>query len=208
MGTSYIYECGSLYPLLVNLMHATARMISGVWRITPAKKSPKKKRSKYLFKITVVGPDDKLLEEVLSTFDDPVVAVDGIRIGSTEVDTDTSEIHAVFMSPKHSALDILLTLTYKGASAVIIVCKDTDPEIETIYRNEVRDNLGTGIPTRTIQVSLPLDDFKKNEIHHLFDDVIEEILEKKTKKKAPKKEPSKKKPAKKKPATKKATKSK
>jgi len=155
----------------------------------PAKDSPKTKRSRYLFKITVVGPDDKLLEAVLSTFDDPVVAVDGIRIGSTEVDTDTSEIHAVFMSPKHSALDILLTLTYKGASAVIIVCKDADPEIETIYRNEIRENLGTGVPTRVVQVDLPIDDFKKNEIHHCFDEVIEEILEKRTKseKSAPKK---------------------
>jgi len=170
-----------------------------------SKDTTQKKRSRYLFKITVVGPDDKLLEAVLSTFDDPVVAVDGIRIGSTEVDTDTSEIHAVFMSPKHSALDILLTLTYKGSSAVIIVCKDADPEIETIYRNEIRENLGTGIPTRVVQVDLPIDDFKKNEIHHLFDEVIEEILEKRTK---PKKPASKKKPAPKKTTPKMKTKSK
>jgi hypothetical protein len=123
----------------------------------------------------------------LSTFDDPVVAVDGIRIGSTEYDTDTSEIHAVFMSPKHSALDILLTLTYKGASAVIIVCKDLDPDVETIYRNEIRENLGSGIPTRVVHVTLPIDDFKRNEIHHLFDDVVEEILEKKANKPVSKK---------------------
>lgn len=180
--------------------------------MTPAETTTKKKRSKYLFKITVVGPDDRLLEEVLSTFDDPVVAVDGIRIGSTEYDTDTSEIHAVFMSPKHSALDILLTLTYKGASAVMIVCKDSDLEIETIYRNEIRENLGTGIPTRVVTVSLPLDEFKRNEIHHIFDDVVEEILEKKTKKKAtPKKKPSSKKktaPKKKAPTKKPASKTK
>ena len=210
VGTSYICKWGRLYPLLVNLMHANTRMILGVSRITPAKTTPKKKRSKYLFKITVVGPDDKLLEAVLSSFDDPLVAVDGIRIGYTELDTDTSEVHAVFMSPKHSALDILLTLTYKGASAVIIVCKDADPEIETIYRNEIRDNLGTGIPTRVVKVVLPLDDFKKNEIHHIFDEIIEEILEKKTKvkKTAPKKaSPKKKTPAMTK-KTKKTTKSK
>ena len=110
------------------------------------------------------------------------------------------------MSPKHSALDILLTLTYKGASAVIIVCKDADPDVETIYRNEIRENLGTGVPTRVIQVTLPLDDFKRNEIHHLFDDVVEEILTKKTKKTAPKKKATAKKSAtkpKKKPAPKK-----
>lgn len=173
--------------------------------MSPAKKTTTKKRSKYLFKITVVGPDDKLLEAVLSTFDDPVVAVDGIRIGSTEIDTDTSEIHAVFMSPKHSALDILLTLTYKGASAVLIVCPSADPEIETIYRNEIRENLGTGVPTRILQVELPLDDFKKNEIHHICDEIVEEILEKRTK---PKKPAPKKKPATKKKAPAKKTKKK
>lgn len=142
--------------------------------------STKKKRSRYLFKITVVGPDDKLLEKVLSTFD-PVVAVDGIRIGSSEFDTDTSDIHAVFMSPKHSALDILLTLTYKGSSAVIIVLKEPDPDIEIIYRNEIRENLGSGIPTRVLSVTLPLDEFEKNEIHHIFDEVVEEILAMKVK---------------------------
>ncbi|MHA1614494.1 MAG: hypothetical protein ACTSYJ_06575 [Candidatus Thorarchaeota archaeon] len=87
------------------------------------------------------------------------------------------------MSPKHSALDILLTLTYKGTSAVIIVVKDADPEIETIYRNEIRETLGTGIPTRVVHVKLPLDEFKKNEIHYIFDEVVEEILEKKIKQK-------------------------
>ncbi len=154
-----------------------------------------------------MGPDDKLLEEVLSTFDDPVVSVDGIRIGSTEIDTDTSEVHAVFMSPKHSALDILLTLTYKGASGVIIVCKDIDPEIETIYRNEIRENLGSGIPTRVISVDIPIDDFKKNEIHHVFDDVVEEILAKKTaSKKKPATSSKKKKDTKKKITTKKPAK--
>lgn len=128
----------------------------------------------------MVGPDDKLLEKVLSTFK-PVVTVDGIRIGSTEFDIDSSEIRAVFMSPKHSALDILLALTYKGASAVVIVLKEPDLEIETIYRNEIRKNLGSGVPTRVLTVELPFDEFKKNEIHHTFDDVVEEILEKKIK---------------------------
>ncbi len=99
------------------------------------------------------------------------------------------------MSPRHSALDILLTLTYKGTRAVIIVGDDVDPEIETIYRNEIRENLGTGIPTRVVHVKLPLDEFKKNEIHHIFDEIVEEILEKKTesKKKASKKVTKKKK---------------
>lgn len=72
---------------------------------------------------------------------------------------------------------------------MIIVVDDVDPEIETIYRNEIRENLGTGIPTRVVHVSLPIDEFKKNEIHHIFDEIVEEILEKKTK---PKKNASKK----------------
>ncbi|TFG28085.1 hypothetical protein EU527_17760 [Candidatus Thorarchaeota archaeon] len=85
------------------------------------------------------------------------------------------------MSPKHSALDILLTLTYKGSSAVIIVLKEPDPEIEIIYRNEIRENLGSGIPTRVLSVALPLDEYKKNEIYHVFDEIVEEILEMKGK---------------------------
>ena len=72
---------------------------------------------------------------------------------------------------------------------MIIVVEDVDPEIETIYRNEIRENLGTGIPTRVVNVKLPLDEFKKNEIHYIFDEIVAEILEKKIKqkKKVPKK---------------------
>ncbi len=146
--------------------------------MTPKDKEPKTKKaskSKYLFKITVVGPEDSLLEDVLSTFD-PVVKVDGIRIVSADRSTDDSEVRAVFMSPKHAALDILLSLTFKGASAVIIVLRDPDPELETIYRNEIRENLGTGIPTRVVTVGSSLDEFKRNEIHHCFDELVDEIL--------------------------------
>jgi signal recognition particle receptor subunit beta len=150
--------------------------------LTPDEKRTSKKMNNYLFKITVVGPDDKLLMDVLSLFDDPVVAVDGIRIGSTEVDFDTSEVHAIFMSPRHSALDILLTLTYKGASGAIIVLRESDLEIETMYRNEIRDNLGTDIPAHIVIVGSTMDKFKQTEILHIFDEVVAEILERKTKK--------------------------
>ncbi|MGQ4912020.1 MAG: hypothetical protein ACP6KW_07600 [Candidatus Thorarchaeota archaeon] len=137
-------------------------------------------KTRYLFKITVVGPEDNLLGELLSTFDDPVVSVDGIRIGSTEVDIDSSEVRAVFMSPRHSALDILLALTYRGASGAMIVLREADPEIEAVYRNEVRENLGTNIPTRVVVIEGQLDEFKKNEIRHVFDDMVAEILEMKS----------------------------
>ena len=162
--------------------------------MTPTDKK-KKGKSKYLFKITVVGPDDSLLEDVLSTFD-PVVKVDGIRIVSAGHSTDESDVRAVFMSPKHAALDILLSMTYKGASAVIIVLRDADPQLETIYRNEIRENLGTKVPTRIVTIESALDEYKRTEIHHTFDELIEEILaqrEKEQKVKQKKKEKDKKK---------------
>ncbi|MFW9793723.1 MAG: hypothetical protein ACFFEE_05455 [Candidatus Thorarchaeota archaeon] len=146
------------------------------------KKSPKKRtKSRYLFKLTVVGPDDSLLEKVLSAFDEPVVKVDGIRIGSADIDTDDSKVKAVFMSPRHAALDILLSLTFKGASGAIIVLREPDPELETVYRNEVRENLGARVPTRVITCGTSLDEYKRNEIRHIFDDVVEEILAIRTK---------------------------
>lgn len=159
------------------------------------KTSNKRVKSKYLFKVTVVGPDDSLLEDVLSTFD-PVVKVDGIRIVSADHSTDDSDVRAVFMSPKHAVLDILLSLTFKGANAVIIVLKDPDPELETIYRNEIRENLGTKVPTRIVTIESTLDEFKRNEIHHTFDNLMDEILaqrEKEHKAKEKKKEKDKKK---------------
>ncbi|MHA2020986.1 MAG: hypothetical protein ACW96N_04675 [Candidatus Thorarchaeota archaeon] len=147
--------------------------------MSPKKKKPKKaekQKSRYLFKVTVVGPDDRLLEQVLSVFNEQVMSVDGIRIGATKVEREDSDVQTLFMSPKHSALDILLSLTYKGATGVIIVQKDADPEIETMYRNEVRENLGEGIPTRVICVGSDIEDFKRNEIHNLLDELMDEIL--------------------------------
>lgn len=146
--------------------------------MSPGKKSKETKRqkSRYLFKVTVVGPEDRLLEQVLGVFNEQVVAVDGIRIGSTKLEREDSDVRTLFMSPKHSALDILLSLTYKGASGVIIVLKDADPEIETMYRNEVRDNLGEGIPTRVICVGSGIEEFKRNEIQNILDEMMEEIL--------------------------------
>jgi hypothetical protein len=178
--------------------------VRGFEMMTPTdkKKTGKKRaKSKFLFKITVVGPDDVLLEDVLSTFD-PVVKVDGIRIVSADTSTDDSDIRAVFMSPKHAALDILLSMTFKSASAVIIVLREPDPELETVYRNEIRENLGTKVPTRVCTVGSTLDEFTRAEIHHTFDELIEEILvmrekEKKAKEKK-KKEKTKKKSVKKK----------
>ncbi|MFX1416855.1 MAG: hypothetical protein ACFFC0_08580 [Promethearchaeota archaeon] len=140
-----------------------------------AKEKPKEK-SRYLFKITVVGPEDPLLERVLAVFNEQVVAVDGIRIGATKFELADSDVGTLFMSPEHAALDILLSLTFKGAKGVIIVLREHDPQIETVYRNEIRKNLGEGIPTRVISVSGDLDEFKRTEIQSVLDDLLREIL--------------------------------
>jgi hypothetical protein len=141
--------------------------------------SPKKKqnKSRYLFKITVVGPEDGLLEQVMHVFSEKVVAVDGVRITSEELETDTTDVQVVFMSPRHSALDLLLSMTYSGANGAMIVMREADPEIETVYRNEIRENIGAGIPTRTIFIGQDFDEFDRNEIIAVFDDIIDEILD-------------------------------
>ncbi|MFQ5832311.1 MAG: hypothetical protein ACE5H4_06400 [Candidatus Thorarchaeota archaeon] len=140
------------------------------------KKKPKQK-SRYLFKITVVGPEDVLLGRVLAVFNQQVVAVDGIRIGATKLELADSDVRTLFMSPEHAALDILLSLTYKGAKGVIIVLREADPQIETVYRNEIRNNLGEGTPTRVICLGNSLDKFKKTEVNNVLDDLLQEILE-------------------------------
>jgi hypothetical protein len=141
-----------------------------------AKKEPKEK-SRYLFKITVVGPEDPLLERVLAVFNEQVVAVDGIRIGATKFELADSDVGTLFMSPEHAALDVLLSLTFKGAKGVIIVLREPDPQLETVYRNEIRNNLGEGIPTRVICLGADLDEFKRTEIQSVLDDLLREILE-------------------------------
>jgi hypothetical protein len=140
------------------------------------KTKSKKKKPRYLFKITVVGPDDKLLGDVLSVLSAEVIAVDGIRISSTAVTVEKTDVKTLFMSPKHSALDLLLSVTYAGASGAIIVLKEADPEMETLYRNEIREEIGTGVATRVIALESGMDDFKRNEIAVLLDEMVEEIL--------------------------------
>ena len=128
-----------------------------------------------------MGPDDKLLEKVLSIVNQNAVAVDGIRIGTTAVETEESNVRAVTWSPRHSALELLLSVTYAGANAVVIVMPDADPEIETIYRNEIRAHLGSGVPTRVVLIDSEIDEFKRLEIVTLFEELYQEILEVKEK---------------------------
>jgi hypothetical protein len=80
------------------------------------------------------------------------------------------------MSPKHAAMDVLLTVTFKGANAAIIVLRDSDPELEGLYRNEVREQLGTGVPTRVAIMGQDIDEFTRNSIVHIFNDLVEEII--------------------------------
>ncbi len=132
---------------------------------------------RYLFKITVVGPDDSLLEEILEVFGTKVVSVDGIRIGAAGLETDDTKIRTLIMSPQDSALDVLLSMTYAGANAVIIVLREADPEVEAHYRNEVRENVGSSVPTRVAVVGERLDEQKRNEMSRLFTELVEEILQ-------------------------------
>jgi len=173
------------------------------------KSSKDKKQKRYLFKVAIVGPDDALLEKVLGVVNENVVAVDGVRIGTADVETDDSQVKAVTWSPRHTALDVLLDVTFKGANAVVIVLNDNDTELEAIYRKEIDEHLGVNTPTRVFTVGSGIDDFKQHEILNMFEDLFEEVLESKkasktesqkeeSKKKAPKKKTSKKKESKKK----------
>jgi len=143
------------------------------------KKTESKKRRRYLFKVAVVGPEDALLEQVLAVVNQSAVAVDGIRIGTTSMETNGSNVQAVTWSPRHSVLDILLSVTYSGANAVVIVLRDTDPEIESIYRNEILEHLGSETPTRILTVGSGIDKFKEHEILSMFEELFQEVLESK-----------------------------
>ncbi|RLI51199.1 MAG: hypothetical protein DRO73_00655 [Candidatus Thorarchaeota archaeon] len=135
------------------------------------------RKSRWLFKITIVGPDDMLLREVMDAINSNTVAVDGIRIGSRDLEAGSSEVRAVMMSPTKRAMDILFSFSYRGASAVIIVLRRPDPEIETKYRNEIRENIGSGCPTRVFYVGDELNEEKRKELAGLFTSLIEEMIE-------------------------------
>ncbi|MHA1770295.1 MAG: hypothetical protein ACTSYL_02070 [Candidatus Thorarchaeota archaeon] len=134
------------------------------------------KKARYLFKITIVGPDDVLLREVMNAINENIVAVDGIQIGSTDVEAGASEVHAVMMSPTRKAMDILLSLTFRGATAAIIVLREPDPAIEKKFRNVIREKIGTKHPTRVFYVGDALDTAKHKELAELFNGLIEEML--------------------------------
>lgn len=145
------------------------------------KGSASKKQKRYLFKVTIVGPDDALLEKVLGVVNQSAVSIDGIRIGTTDVETNDSKVRAVTWSPRHSALDVLISVTFAGANAVVIVLRDTDPEIEAIYRKEIDDHLGSDTPTRVLTVGTGIDEFKQLEILTMFEELFQEVLETKEK---------------------------
>ncbi|TFG09246.1 hypothetical protein EU538_05740 [Candidatus Thorarchaeota archaeon] len=139
------------------------------------------KKSKYSFKITLVGPDDALLESVLASLMDQTVVVDGIRIGSADMETRDSDVRALIMSPRDTAMDLLFSLSYRGATAALIVLPEITPELETRYRNEVRENLGDRYPTRVFEAGDCLDKKKCKELAALFRDLVEEMLEQRRK---------------------------
>ncbi len=139
------------------------------------------KKSRYSFKITIVGPDDELLEGVLTALMDQTIAVDGIRIGSADMKGLGSDVRALIMSPKDTAMNLLFSLSYKGATAALIVLPESRPELETKYRNEVRENLGERYPTRVFTADGRLDQRKCSELAEVFRDLVGEMLEQRQK---------------------------
>ncbi len=139
------------------------------------------KKSRYSFKITIVGPDDELLEGVLTALMDQTIVVDGIRIGSADMKTLDSDVRALIMSPKDTAMDLLFSLSYKGATAALIVLPESTPELETKYRNDVRENLGERYPTRVFTADGRLDQTKCAELAEIFRDLVGEMLEQRQK---------------------------
>jgi hypothetical protein len=142
---------------------------------TTATKTKKPEKARYLFKITVIGPDDFLLREVLHALSEKVIEVDGIHVTSAGHKTDKSDVKALIMSPAYSALDLMLSLTFKGAGGVIIVLRETDEETECMYQSEAKLNAGD-VPTRTLIVGPALTDEKRKEIIRLLNDMLEKMV--------------------------------
>lgn len=142
---------------------------------TTAAKSRQPKKMRYLFKIVVIGPDDSLLGQVLHAFSEEVIEVDGIRISAAGHKTDDSDVKALIMSPAYSALDLMLSLSFKGAAGAIIVLPEPDEETECMYRSEVKINAGD-LPARVLTVGSALTDEKRKEIVRLLNDMLEEMV--------------------------------
>ncbi len=148
--------------------------------MVPKDSDSSSEKSRYLFKITVVGPEDAILEKVLNLFGSNVVALDGIRIGASGMETEDTDVRTLIMSPQHSALDILLSMTYKGANGAIIVLREADPVVEAKYRDIIREKVGKTVPTRVVIVESKLTKAKRAEICSLFEEIVLEILESRT----------------------------
>ncbi|MHA1637973.1 MAG: hypothetical protein ACTSUO_05250 [Candidatus Thorarchaeota archaeon] len=133
------------------------------------------KKHKYIFKITVIGPEDRLLEDVLRVINEDVVAIDGIRFTARSLETENLVVQTLTMAPQQSALDAMESMTFTGANAVLIVLDDADPKTETIYRNKIREHLGSGIPTRVCIIPKKMTREKKKEIARCFDEMVEEL---------------------------------
>jgi hypothetical protein len=135
-------------------------------------------KGRFAFKITVVGPDDDLVMDVLRVLNEQVISLDGIRISSAQVETDDSDVRMLLMSPRHSALDVLLGVTFRGASAALIVMPEEDSDIESVYRKEIEEEIGEGTPVKVIICeSSCVDDFKRNEIAYALDELVGRLLE-------------------------------
>ena len=156
------------------MAYVKSRLVLGT-SFMPENNGPEKRSARYVIKVTIVGPDDSMLYQVLEAIADKSVTVDGIRIGSRDLKGRDLEVQAVVMLPTRHAMDILVSLTFKGASAAIVVLESPDPELESKHRNEIRENVGH-VPTRVFYVGSELDKEKKRELLSLFHDLVNEVM--------------------------------
>ncbi len=136
-----------------------------------------KKKKKYLFKITVDGPNDSLNQDVLKIITQSYVQIHGLGIYETTKETDNERINTVIMSPKHDAMHFMLSLSYKRSSGALIVLENKHKDKEQNYRERVIKNAGD-IPTRIIHIPDGIDHEElKKLIGKYLDELIDEIIE-------------------------------
>ncbi|MEM2143218.1 MAG: hypothetical protein QXS20_00130 [Candidatus Thorarchaeota archaeon] len=136
----------------------------------------REQKQRFVFKITVLGPDDELLKSVLEGINKQTLSVNGIVIGSTKVELEQSDVSTLMMSPSQSAHRLLLSLTFRGAHAALIVMREPDPVEEATYRNQVRREIGTDVPVRVFVTGQRLTKRKIDDMLIILNELADELV--------------------------------
>ncbi len=135
------------------------------------------KKKKYLFKITVDGPNDALNQDVLKIITQSYVQIHGLGIYETTKETDNEQINTVIMSPKHDAMHFILSLSYKRSSGALIVLEEKYKDRVHEYEERVVKNAGE-IPTRIIVIPKETNSEElKKLVEKYLDELIDAIIE-------------------------------